>query len=88
MALGNSSLRFLHKARATRRRNGYAAELRKLSEFCDCTILDEMLCDRFVSEVREEAIQRRILEEPDLTFKKAFDIALAAESSRQKCEVG
>ncbi|XP_064466262.1 uncharacterized protein K02A2.6-like [Ornithodoros turicata] len=61
----------------------YAAELKKLSEFCNYSLLEEMLRDRFVAGIREETIQRRLFEETDLTFKKAYELALAAEASRK-----
>ncbi|MCY3927857.1 MAG: retroviral-like aspartic protease family protein [Acidobacteria bacterium] len=60
----------------------YVAELRQLSEHCEFgTSLNEMLRDRLVCGVEEPRIQRRLLAEPDLTFDKAFELALAAESA-------
>ena len=40
-----------------------------------------MLRDRLVCGVEEAKIQRRLLAEPDLTFDKAFELAIAAESA-------
>ena len=40
-----------------------------------------MLCDRFVRGVNNERIQRRLLSELDLTFKKVYEIALSMEAT-------
>jgi len=58
----------------------YVAVLRKLSEHCNYgETLPEMLRDRLVCGINNEKIQRRLLAEPDLTLKKAEEIALAME---------
>lgn len=60
----------------------YLAELRKLAEHCQFgNTLEIMLRDRLVCGIRDEAVQRRLLAEVDLTFKKTFDIILAAETT-------
>ena len=60
----------------------YIAELRHLSEHCEFgSTLNQMLRDRLVCGVEEPKIQRRLLAEPDLTFDKAFELALALESA-------
>ena len=60
----------------------YVAELRHLSEHCEFGMtLNEMLRDRLVCGVEESKIQRRLLAEPDLTFDKAFELAIASESA-------
>ena len=60
----------------------YVAELRHLSEHCKFgTTLNEMLRDRLVCGVEEPKIQRRLLAEHDLTFDKAFELAIASESA-------
>ena len=60
----------------------YVAELRHLSEHCEFGMtLNEMLRDRLVCGVEEPKIQRRLLAEPDLTFDKAFELAIASESA-------
>ena len=38
-----------------------------------------MLCDRLVCGIKYSKVQRRLLAEPDLTFKKAFKLAQASE---------
>ena len=60
----------------------YVAELRHLSEHCEFgKTLNEMLCDKLVCGVEEAKIQRQLLAEPDLTFDKAFELAIATESA-------
>ena len=60
----------------------FVAELRHLSEHCSFDMtLDHMLCDRLVCGVRDACIQRCLLAEPDLTFKKAFELAQAEEAA-------
>ena len=54
----------------------YVAALRKLSEHCN---RGEMLRDRLVCGINNDKMQRRLLAEPDLTLKKAEEIALAME---------
>ena len=55
----------------------YVAELLHLSEHCNFgTSLNEMLCDRIVCGIEDQKIQQRLLAEPDLTFDKAFELAL------------
>ena len=43
--------------------------------------LEEMLRDRLVCGIKDEHFQRHLLAEPNLTFKKAQDIAQALESA-------
>lgn len=43
--------------------------------------MDVMLRDRFVCGLRNEQVQQRLFAEKDLTFKKAFDLALRAENA-------
>ena len=58
----------------------YIAELRQLSEHCEFgNALNQMLRDRLVCGVEEPRIQRRLLAEADLTFDKAYELALASE---------
>ena len=60
----------------------YIAELRHLSQHCEFgSTLNEMLRDRLVCGVEEPKIQRRLLAEPDLSFDKAFELALVSESA-------
>ena len=58
----------------------YISELRQLAIKCNFgDKLDEMLRDRIVCGVNDNRIQRRLLAEPDLTFKKALEVAQALE---------
>ena len=58
----------------------YVAELRKVTEHCGFgDTLNDMLRDRLVSGINDGGIQRRLLSEPDLTYKKSLDFAQATE---------
>ena len=62
----------------------YVAELHQLAEHCQyATILNDMLRDRLIWGVEDSRIQRRLLAEPELTFDKAFEIAMASESAEK-----
>ena len=62
----------------------FIAELRLLSEFCNFgDTLDVMIRDRLVCEINDVTIQKRLLAEPGLTYKKAVKIAQAAETAAQ-----
>ena len=56
----------------------FVAELRRLSEHCQYgDTLDDMRSDRLVCGIADSRLQRRLLAEPDLTFKKALELAQA-----------
>ena len=60
----------------------YVAELRALAEFCNFgDSLDNMLRDRLVCGINNEQVQKRLLSETDLTFKKALDLAQGLEAA-------
>lgn len=60
----------------------FIAELRQLTEHCDFGgTLDDMLRDRLVCGIANNSIQRRLLAEPDLTLKKALELARAMETA-------
>lgn len=62
----------------------FIADLRKLSEHCDFgETLDHILRDRLVCGIRDVRIQRHLLAEPDLTFKKAYDLSQASETAEK-----
>lgn len=62
----------------------YAAELKQCAVHCQFgATLDEALRDRFVSGIRNEACQRRLLSEANLTFARAFEIALNMETAER-----
>ena len=58
----------------------FISELRQLATKCDFgNSLEEMLHDRIVIGVHDPNIQRRLLAEPNVTLKKATEIAQALE---------
>lgn len=58
----------------------YVTQLRHLSQDCNFgASLSSMLRDRLVCGVNNDRIQRRLLAEKELTFDKAFEIAIAME---------
>ncbi|KAK9515825.1 hypothetical protein VZT92_026433 [Zoarces viviparus] len=60
----------------------YVAELKQCASNCEFGAnLDASLRDRFVSGIRNEGCQRRLLSENDLTFAKAFEITLNMETA-------
>ena len=60
----------------------YVAELRKIAEYCEYgRVLSDMLRDRIVCGILDRTVQRRLLQQPDLTFEKALEIALASEAA-------
>ena len=77
---------------APRRKEGetvaeFIADLRKLFEHCKfADTLDDMLRDRLVCGIRDARTQRRLLAEPELTFKKAFDLAQASETAEKNAK--
>ena len=71
----------------TRTRHGdesistYLAELRLLSEDCNYGELEEMLRDRLVCGINNDSIQKRLLSEANLTYRRAVEIATAMETA-------
>ena len=60
----------------------YLAEVRKLAVPCEFgETLDEALRDRLVCGLRDEAYQKRLLSEPELTLDKALQIAQSMETA-------
>ena len=60
----------------------YVARLQELGQHCNYgSTLSEMLRDRLVCGSNDDRIQRRLLAEPRLTFKQAFEIAVACENA-------
>ena len=60
----------------------FVAELRKIAQYCDYgDVLSDMLRDHVVCGLANKAVQRRLLQEPTLTFEKALEVAVAAESA-------
>ena len=62
----------------------FVAALRKISEHCDYgPTLNDMLRDRLVCGIRNKTVQRQLLQEVKLTYTKALDIAIAAETAEK-----
>ena len=60
----------------------YVSELRSLAEHCNFgATLDLMLRDRLVCGINDDAIQRRLLSEQNLTFDKALTTAQGLEAA-------
>ncbi|XP_075335633.1 uncharacterized protein LOC142396605 [Odontesthes bonariensis] len=60
----------------------FVAELRALSEHCEFgDVLSDMVRDRLVCGINDDSIQRPLLGEAKLPFKKALEIAQAMETA-------
>ena len=67
--------------------SAYIAELRALSEYCNFTELEDMLRDRLVCGMNDEAIQRKLLAEPELTYARATEIAISMETALKNSQL-
>ena len=67
----------------------YVAELCSLAEFSNFGhTLEAMLRDRIVCGINDDAMQRRLLAEPGLMFKKSLEIAQSLKATvRHMCEL-
>ena len=62
----------------------FVAALHQLSEHCNFGgSLDDMLRDQLICGVDDRRIQRRLLAETDLDFKRAYELAVAMESAEK-----
>ena len=62
----------------------FVAELRKIAVYCEYGGgLKDMLRDRVVCGISNKDVQRRLLQEPDLTFDKALEMVQAAETAER-----
>ena len=60
----------------------YVAELRRLAQYCNYgDTLNKMLRDRIVWGINDEPIQKKLLQETDLTYAKAVSIAKGFETA-------
>ena len=60
----------------------FVAALRRLTEHCEFgDTLNDMLCDRVVCGINDGGIQRHLLAESKLTYKKVLELALSLESA-------
>ena len=63
----------------------FSAALKKASERCEFNaFLEEALRDRFVCGLRSKNIQKKLLAEKDLTWKRACEVAQAMESAERQ----
>lgn len=66
----------------------YVAHLKEIGQHCSFgDDLNNSVRDRLVIGVNDTRIQRRLLQETDLTFEKAFDIAQSMELSNQELSI-
>ena len=62
----------------------FVAELHSLSEYCNFgDTLEVMIRDRLVCVINDNGIQRRLLAEQDLTYKKTVELAQSLETAMQ-----
>ncbi len=62
----------------------FIAALRHLSEYCNYgDSLADMLRDRLVCRVNHEGIQRKLLSEKNLTYNKAYELAVTVETAER-----
>ena len=65
----------------------FCVAIQKLSEHCQFgTTLNDALRDRLVCSLASENIQRKLLIEADLTYERAKNIAIAAETATKDAE--
>ena len=65
--------------------DAYVAELRKLARGCNFeNFEDRMIRDRILVGCKSDHVREKLLEDPDLTLKKAIEIARAYEASQVK----
>ena len=62
----------------------FIAELRSMTEYCNFSdSLELMIRDRLVCGINDSSIQTRLLVETDLTYERAIEITLTAETASQ-----
>ena len=62
----------------------FVTKLRRLTEHCQFgQMLDDMLRDRLVCGIADGRVQRWLLAEPELTLKKALDLAQAQDTAEK-----
>ncbi|XP_061151222.1 uncharacterized protein K02A2.6-like [Syngnathus typhle] len=65
----------------------FVAGLRKLAEHCEFRdVLNDTLRDRLVCGLRNEAAQKRLLTESDLTLEKAINISVTMEMAKKEAQ--
>lgn len=67
--------------------NMFVAALRKLAEHCEFgDVLSDTLRDRLVCGLRNEAAQRKLLTENDLTLERAINISVTMEMASKEAQ--
>ena len=65
----------------------FVAALRKLAEHCEFgAVLDDMLRDRIVCGIKNKKTQQCLLQEVGLSYTKAYDLAIEAETPHKNSE--
>ena len=63
----------------------YVAELRNLSRFCNYeTRVDTEIRDQLVCGINDVGVQRKLLSEKELTFKRAVELAIGVETAERE----
>ena len=65
----------------------FLSTLRNIAEHCEFTDLTERLKDQFLYGIQNDRIKKRLLQEDNLTLQKAYDIALAHETTDKDMNV-
>ncbi len=66
----------------------FLAQMRSLAQHCNYgASLDTMLRDRLVCGINEDSIQKRLLAEPNLTYKKAVELARGLETADRNVQL-
>ncbi len=66
----------------------FLAQMRSLAQHCNYgASLDTMLRDRLVCGINEDSIQKRLLAEPNLTYKKAVELARGLETADRNAQL-
>ena len=66
----------------------FISEIHSLAEFCNFRpTLEEILQDRIICGISNDIIQRHLLTEPVLTFKKVLEISLGIEAANRNMHV-
>ncbi len=79
--------RYRFNSRNRQTMDTYVAELRSLAEHCNFgRNLEEMIRDRLVCGINDNSIQRRLLQETELTFEAAYRLATAMETAAKNVQ--
>ena len=62
----------------------FVTALHKIAKFCEYgEVLNDMLRDRIACGIRSKRVQQRLLQESELTYDKALNIAQSAETAEK-----